>query len=162
MITRLLQELSRRAAVLAIGGSAALGTPGGGSVQERLYLIDGSGGVLVTYDPVTLERLSRQFTGLAVGMQSLTFGQGRLYSIEYNAGIFMDQLISIHPASAVATQVGPTGISYSTFPSVKYDATRDEFFVLYQEFTTPAELWFPDLYKIDPISGKMTYVARNQ
>jgi hypothetical protein len=143
-----------------IAMSFAMGAPTSGVVQERLYLIDGSGGVLVTYDPSTMERLSYQFTGLFVGMQSLTFGQGRLYSIEFNVGIVMDQLISIHPASAAATQLGPTGISYSTFPAVKYDATRDEFFVLYQEFTVPAELWFPDLYRIDPSTGSMEYVAR--
>ncbi|HVS19339.1 MAG TPA: hypothetical protein VMT18_12110 [Planctomycetota bacterium] len=140
--------------------STAVCSYAGCFVHERLYLIDGSGGTLVTYDPVTLERLSLQVTGLLVGMQSLTYGHGRLHSIEFNTGLWMDQLISIHPASAVATQVGPTGISYSTFPSVKYDSTRDEFFVLYQEFTTPAELWFPDLYSIDPASGQMTYIAR--
>lgn len=129
------------------------------SSNDRLYLLDG-GSILVTYDPVTLERLSYQFTGHMNWTQSLTYGQGALYSLEVNVGIFMDQLVSFHPASALATIVGPTGVSYSTFPSIKYDATRDEFFVLYQEFTTPAELWFPDLYSIDPATGNMTYIAR--
>jgi hypothetical protein len=124
-----------------------------------LYLIDGSGSILVTYDPVTLERLSLQVTGPAVGMKSLTYGQGRLYSIEINTGLWMDQLISIHPASAIATQVGPTGVSYSNSPSVKYDPSRGEFFVLYQENPTLLQ-WYADLYRIDPTTGQMTFIAR--
>jgi hypothetical protein len=130
------------------------------SSNERLYLIDGVGSILVTYDSVTLERLSMQFTGHLNWTKSLTYGQGSLYCIETNVGIIMDQLVVFHPASAQGTVLGPTGISHSNAPSIKYDPTRDEFFVLYQEFTTPAELWFPDLYKIDPATGQMSYIAR--
>lgn len=114
---------------------------------------------MVTYDPVTLERLSLQLTGPAVGMQSITYGEGRLYSIETNAGVVMDQLTSFHPASGLAMTVGPTGIFYSNVPSIKYDPSRDEFFVLYQENPTLL-LWHPDLYKIEPTTGQMTYIAR--
>jgi len=123
-------------------------------------MIDSSGGVLVTYDPVSLERLSLQLTGNINGMSSLTWGQGRLYTIERNVGIVADQLVQYHPATGAALSVGPTGISYSNAPAIKYDPTSDEFFALYQEFTTPAEVWYPTLYRIDPDTGGMTYICR--
>lgn len=157
MVTKLLSRIRQAATGTAVAVSLAVAADG--SQQERLYLLDGSGGVLVTYDPVTLERLSLQLTGQIVGMKSLTYGQGRLYSIETNVGVLMDQLTSFHAASGIATTVGPTGILYSNAPAIKYDATRDEFFVLYQE--NPSLLqWYPDLYRIDPKTGQMTFIAR--
>jgi hypothetical protein len=159
MSTRMLPEPR----LLLLGVMLAASTTGlsaaNARVGERLYLLDSSGSILVTYDPKTLERLSQQITGPAVGMQSLTYGQGRLFSIETNVGVLMDKLVSIHPASGVATTVGPTGIIYSNVPSVKYDPTRDKFFVLYQEKPT-LQKWHPDLYVVDPASGKMSFIAR--
>lgn len=122
-------------------------------------MVDSSGSILVTYDPVTLERLSLQVTGVPKGTRSLTYGQGRLYSIETNQGVLMDQLVSWHPASGLAKTIGPTGVSYSNSPSIKYDAAGDRFFALYQENPTLL-LWHPDLYLVDPSTGDMTFVAR--
>jgi hypothetical protein len=158
MITRVLSALFAVASVVTPASPRQISADL--PEQERLYLIDGSGGILVTYDPVTMERLSLHLTGNINGMNSLTYGQGRLFAIERNVGVLEDQLVSYHPATATATTVGPTGIWHSNAPSVKYDPTRDEFFVLYQEFTTPAEIWYPTLYRIDPATGQMTYINR--
>lgn len=160
MVIRMLLRVVLATVVLSAAPDFGFAGPCGASPNERLYLMDGAGSILVTYDPVTLERLSIQSTGHVQFTTSLTYGQGRLFAIENNHGITMDLLLSLHPASALASAVGPTGISYSTFPSIKYDPTRDEFFVLYQEFTTPAEVWYPTLYRIDPDAGQMTYISR--